>query len=314
MEIEELDRMWKASNANVPNESKIKEEAVKIDKEVAKFLKDHWQVFINAESAVSTLVARFNITDAEAKEYVKAMAAGKGEIPESNEVIAKLEARIKEVTENYIKDIEAHTTVKAQANEMQKRLDEIKAKLSNGLMIDIQFQQYETGLYVAIYDVKTKRIVDQFALDTSKQQFLDDLKNNKDLTIIEENKKLTEQVSKEKSLNEAKVVEVTTLKEQHEKEVKELKEKHEKALIECYTNTRINSLGLKLPGHIRTLFESCKTPEEVESLIETTQDRIRENSLHSSKISELIVKSPLDPAQAGLLKSVGTAMRGMGKA
>ena len=49
-------------------------------------------------------------------------------------------------------------------------------KLKTGQIINIQFQQYEIGLYVCIYDKKTGRMIEQkVCLDITKDQFINDV-------------------------------------------------------------------------------------------------------------------------------------------
>jgi len=269
-------------------ESKVKEATATLEPEVIEFLQDHWVEFINAEDAIKNLVAQFKISNEDAKDYLEAVKSGQGKLPgllpenkklKANLTIAlaekqKLEDRIKQLTENYIKDVK----------EKEEEL-----RLVN--MLRNSFNDEITKLKENVADL------DSLALKHIKV-------NGK---LKEDNKKLDETVH-------SYVKENQTLKETHEKAIKDLEEKHKKELIECYTNTRLSSMGLKLPGNIRTLFESCKDEMEVEALIGMTRDMIRESTFHSSPISEISVTHPIDPVQADLVKRVGNAMKGMGVA
>lgn len=54
----------------------------------------------------------------------------------------------------------------------------MKIKLKNGKIIAIAFQQYAVGLYVCLYD-ETGYMIDQFGLDTTRDQFIEAVKNGK---------------------------------------------------------------------------------------------------------------------------------------
>jgi len=55
----------------------------------------------------------------------------------------------------------------------------MKIKLKNGKLITVAIQQYQVGLYVCIYDDDTGRMLDQFGLDVSENDFLKDVQDNK---------------------------------------------------------------------------------------------------------------------------------------
>jgi hypothetical protein len=52
----------------------------------------------------------------------------------------------------------------------------MKIKLKDSSIIDVQVQQYEIGLYVCIY--KEGYMLEQFGLDTTKEEFMQAVKNN----------------------------------------------------------------------------------------------------------------------------------------
>jgi len=62
----------------------------------------------------------------------------------------------------------------------------VKVKSTNEVL-DIQFQQYVLGLYVCIYNtVPICTMKEQFCLDTTKEKFVEELKNNDNIEILEE--------------------------------------------------------------------------------------------------------------------------------
>lgn len=52
----------------------------------------------------------------------------------------------------------------------------MKIREENGDILDVQCQQYLTGLYVCIY--KNGQMLDQFGLDIPKEKFISAVKNN----------------------------------------------------------------------------------------------------------------------------------------
>lgn len=54
----------------------------------------------------------------------------------------------------------------------------MKVKLNNGDIITVLTQQYDIGLYVCVYS-DNNRMLKQFSVDVSKEQFIQDVKNNK---------------------------------------------------------------------------------------------------------------------------------------
>ena len=57
----------------------------------------------------------------------------------------------------------------------------MKIKIKNK-EFELFTQQYEIGLYVCLY--QDGRMVEQFGLDTTKEEFLKGLETNKDITIL----------------------------------------------------------------------------------------------------------------------------------
>jgi hypothetical protein len=53
----------------------------------------------------------------------------------------------------------------------------------NDNILDIAIQQYEIGLYVCIY--QDGRMVDQFGSDLTEAKFIEKLKNDKNIEVIE---------------------------------------------------------------------------------------------------------------------------------
>jgi 5-hydroxyisourate hydrolase-like protein (transthyretin family) len=62
----------------------------------------------------------------------------------------------------------------------------LKAKTDTDGEIEIAMQQYEIGLYVCIY--KNGRMLDQFSLDTTEDEFIETLKNSTTIKLLPINK------------------------------------------------------------------------------------------------------------------------------
>lgn len=105
------------------------------------------------------------------------------------------------------------------------------------------------------------------------------------------------------------------LKESKEKEKVNLAEKFVKDRVKLYTETKLKCMGLQLPEAIQTLFDSCKSNEEVDALIEKVQDTLREGILHFNNLSEVEVANQelVDPKRAEITKNVGLALAAMGQ-
>jgi hypothetical protein len=58
----------------------------------------------------------------------------------------------------------------------------LKAKTDTDGEIEIAMQQYEIGLYVCIY--KNGRMLDQFSLDTTEDEFIETLKKSKTIKLL----------------------------------------------------------------------------------------------------------------------------------
>jgi len=104
------------------------------------------------------------------------------------------------------------------------------------------------------------------------------------------------------------------LKEKLIKEVKQLKENHQKELIKLYADSRVFSMGLKLPTSALTILESCKSKDEVNAEIRKFQDAIREGITQSVNLSEIVVGSgtPKNPEQVKIDTNVAKAFQGFG--
>lgn len=60
----------------------------------------------------------------------------------------------------------------------------MRIKTKEDGILDVQCQQYFSGLYVCLY--RDGRMFDQFGLGaTTRKQFLQDLKDNKDVEILD---------------------------------------------------------------------------------------------------------------------------------
>lgn len=285
------------SESNVTEKS----QAATIDKKVVDFLQDHWEEFLSADDAIKNIQDAYKLDVDTAKEYIGLVADGKGPIKDVKvkeqvdlaivkaekdkalEYATSLEARTKEMKENYIKDVLELQASKNELNEttrIRKERDDKVMELTEAL-------KDKTSVVEAL----TKKVLDAEALLVEKHNAF-------------------ESANKEVITRDTKIKELT---ETHIKTLAELKEVHAKELLTTYTETRINSMGLKLPGNIRTLFESCKNRDEVEALIKVAKDMIREAALHSSKISEIVFHTPTDPVQKEVMSRVGLAFTGMGQ-
>jgi uncharacterized protein (DUF3084 family) len=207
----------------------------------------------------------------------------KAEKDKALEYATSLEARIKEMKENYIKDV----------LELQNS--------KNGLTESVATLEKRAN---TIEDLTNRLNESVKSVATLTEQI-----KSKDVLLVEKHNAF-ESANKEVIVRDTKIKELT---ETHIKTLAELKEVHAKELLTTYTETRINSMGLKLPGNIRTLFESCKNRDEVEALIKVAKDMIREAALHSSKISEIVFHTPTDPVQREVMSRVGLAFTGMGQ-
>lgn len=58
----------------------------------------------------------------------------------------------------------------------------IKVELNSGEIHDIGIQQYEVGLYVCIY--KDGRMLDQFGLDITEDEFVQSLRDDKKIKVL----------------------------------------------------------------------------------------------------------------------------------
>ncbi len=58
----------------------------------------------------------------------------------------------------------------------------VQVKTESGEVLDIGIQQYTIGLYVCIY--KKGRMVEQFGVDTTEEDFIESLNNDKSLILL----------------------------------------------------------------------------------------------------------------------------------
>jgi DNA anti-recombination protein RmuC len=118
-----------------------------------------------------------------------------------------------------------------------------------------------------------------------------------------------------KKVQEAQATELKRVSEEHRKEIENLKEAHCKDLIKFYISAKTRSMGLRLPEHVLTLLESCKTVDEVDVMVRKAQNMIRENLVQSTGIvSEIVVESQSDPnpVLSDIRSKVGIALKHFG--
>ena len=62
----------------------------------------------------------------------------------------------------------------------------MKIKTKEGKILEVHWQQYSVGLYVCFYETIQggRRLYDQFGLDCSKEEFIENLK--KDFEVLDE--------------------------------------------------------------------------------------------------------------------------------
>jgi len=145
------------------------------------------------------------------------------------------------------------------------------------------------------------------------------LKNEEIANLTANLSKAEESIVESKTLNETKITELKDsatqlleLTEKHEKEIAELKEAHTMGLLKKYREAICKTRGLKLPPNLKTLFEGCKTEEEVDDFLLRAVNLIREGILQSDVPNEIKVVESVNAVQANLNDKVGAAFKSMG--
>jgi len=297
------------------------------------------------ETVKQDIIDKQDIKDKKAEEYKEKREDGKGEIKTVNTTVEAKEAN----EESDKKDKEEMQRIMKENPAFFKELlrvgfnNESKTKVSEAILIAERDKAIELGTVLekrvnevsanythdvsdlssklrdvsAHLDAKTAELVKVSANFHKEHGELEESKK----TIKELNEKLGDKSSalakaeeiKSKLEKQLKNIEdqIKQLKESNEKQIRLLKESHAMGLVKTYTETKVKTMGLKLPDNVRTLFESCKSVSEVDKLIEMVQDMIRGNGLHFNPVTEINVGEPIE--ESVISKQIASAFRAMGQ-
>lgn len=322
---------------------------IEIDPKVQDFLDLHWEEFLGELDAINQLVVKFKITDALANKYVKAMEGSKGriELVTSNEAKVTYKGKkgkiigqnmdkdgdgkpmkmvqirfedgkeswevaddvdLKKVTKKQTKESKDKSAVatnlsEGKLNETVKLLEQKVADLTaeNTKMVE----NYAKDMIRSTHDINNWKSISEIKADSFKTLF-EAAKNT-----AEDKARLEESI---KEIHETHKQDLRLIKNSFDAEKTQLEESHRKDLIEQYIEIKTKLMGLVLPNNLKTLFEGCKTREEVDGLIRQTQDAMREGISHYDVPKTLVVESgkPLNPERARLDKLTEAACKAMG--
>lgn len=312
------------------NESKINEGwKEKIDQ----YLRDNWDLFLGHQDALRNLIKVFGLVPEEAEMYVGKLEQELGKVPGvsaayamSNEKVEpsdspttglserlvvvtaerdQLANRIKELTERYQKD-----SIRF-ANEINQLKEDNQRLVRNYSKDSITFSTELGGLKSLFEKTTANKIIAENTNRSIDAQLK--VKTNEAKVLNETLTKVKTDFDQYKAKAEKKLVEaekaLIDLKSSHLTEMNDLKKKQLRENIRFYVDVRAKSMGLKLHENIRALLESANSVEEVDALIKTVQDEIREGLAHATGTpSEIVIGQKVDGAQADISGKVGKVL------
>jgi hypothetical protein len=187
------------------------------------------------------------------------------------ELAETYESRIKEISENYAKDVISLTAqLQAKPKEVEKVVEKIVEKVVE--------KPVEKIVEKAVVPQETLKLIvkQKTDMDTMKAGYEQQIK---------------------------------VLKESNIQEVAKVKRDNQKALLKKYYETKLATMGLRISSDCLTLLEQCTTEQAIDDTIEIVRQRIRTGLLHSDKLTEVKVPGKSQsPEQARLEQKVTIAM------
>lgn len=271
--------------------------------------------------------------------YVKFVKNVKGKIDDEEILDIKvydengdvaLTPELKQYVENYIENLPLDTieenkysavTTKPKVGEL---LETIKS-LEN-LVVDLTAEKNKIAENYGIDMIRATEHIEAFDKTAENYRLSCLISENK---LVEERNRYLDGINQ---LNESKASEIKLINEKNNKVVELLKkekleliesfkiekdklnEKFNKDLIQQYVELKTSMMGLKISNNLKTLFENCKSKVEVDSLIRTSQDAVREGILHYNKPNELIIEKTVKvkPEIQKMQSLTETALKSMG--
>lgn len=275
-------------NLRAPNENKKKEFAFECFDGMVAFLKKKWS----------------DGTDDEKKKLKEALDSTFSE--EESQVVDGPETVKKEEDEDDDEEVDENISL-ADKQYRDLQVEEASTRAERDKALELVKQSNENVIALSnMHDMELE-------IASSKTDDVDDTDKNASLEKALERrvKERNEAIAKSDAIVKEHKQKFITLKKTYDKELNKLKEKYNQELVYNYANACIEARSLKLPAKSRALLEKCSSCSEVDSMLNTLIEDLREGALHSTLNNVMIDEQIGSPEALKLRRDISMAFDGM---
>ena len=240
----------------------------------------------------------------------KKASSGDDKLDETDDQKAK---ESKTPASDLTKEILSNKIDKALAEAQRDKAVEVASEIEEQRVKEIAILTKKLNALREELKPEDRSVLDQaLAENEALQKKIQEMKKQAKL-LMEKISKIKESFAAQLSTVKEGVVKMEAdFKKKLEEEKKRLAEEAHQVFMERYAKYKIETSGLPVTEKVRTLIESCDTPEEADELVEHVRDTLRESALHSEKLESVDVDAMKENSgQVYIDKVVGDFMDAM---